>query len=78
MYTNAAAKNLTVKSLQYARVNRNQKQKMRSLENSLSNSEKVTNKEIIKTSEISEKWTDLVSRDLSLEEILDLEADKEV
>ena len=49
-----------------------------SLENMLLDPEKDTNKEITKSSEYSEKWTDIVNRDLSLEEILNLEADKEV
>ena len=66
----------SIKSLQYARVNK-RRIKM-SLENMLLDPEKDTNKEITKSSEYSEKWTDIVNRDLSLEEILDLEADKEV
>ena len=66
----------SIKSLQYARVNK-RRIKM-SLENMLLDPEKDTNKEITKSSEYSEKWTDIVNRDLSLEEILNLEADKEV
>ena len=66
----------SIKSLQYARVNKRRIQM--SLENMLLDPEKDTNKEITKSSEYSEKWTDIVNRDLSLEEILDLEADKEV